>query len=84
MVTTVDLMDFVHELRSEFFETAAKLGWEEFTRDRGVSMRSFRERSSSGTYACRRESRRMQDTSRALNTDGGSLRRLHSLSRAAT
>lgn len=42
MVTTIDLMDFVHELREEFFETAAKLGWKEFTKDRGVSMHSFR------------------------------------------
>lgn len=42
MVSTVDLMDFVHELRSDFFECAAKLGWEEFSRDRGVSMHSFR------------------------------------------
>ncbi len=42
MVTTIDLMDFVHELRKDFFECAAKLGWKEFTRDRGVSMHSFR------------------------------------------
>ncbi len=43
MVSTVDLMDFVHELREDFFERAAKLGWAEFTKDRGVSMLSFRE-----------------------------------------
>jgi uncharacterized damage-inducible protein DinB len=43
MVTTIDLMDFVHELREDFFECAAKLGWEEFTKDRGVSMLSFRD-----------------------------------------
>ena len=43
MVTTIDLMDFVHELREDFFECAAKLGWKEFTKDRGVSMLSFRE-----------------------------------------
>jgi len=43
MVTTVDLMDFVHELRQDFFECAAKLGWKEFSKDRGVSMHSFRD-----------------------------------------
>jgi uncharacterized damage-inducible protein DinB len=43
MVTTIDLMDFVHELREAFFECAAGLGWEEFTKDRGVSMHSFRD-----------------------------------------
>lgn len=43
MVTTIDLMDFVHELRDEFFECAAGLGWEEFTKDRGTSMLSFRD-----------------------------------------
>jgi uncharacterized damage-inducible protein DinB len=43
MVSTIDLMDFVHELREEFFECAAKLGWTEFTKDRGVSMLSFRD-----------------------------------------
>ena len=43
MVSTIDLMDFVHELREDFFECAAKLGWREFTRDRGVSMLSFRD-----------------------------------------
>jgi uncharacterized damage-inducible protein DinB len=43
MVSTIDLMDFVHELRGDFFECAAKLGWEEFAKDRGVSMRSFRD-----------------------------------------
>jgi len=42
MVSTIDLMDFVHELREEFFECAAKLGWKEFSKDRGVSMHSFR------------------------------------------
>jgi uncharacterized damage-inducible protein DinB len=42
MVTTIDLMDFVHELRADFFECAAKLGWKEFAKDRGVSMHSFR------------------------------------------
>ncbi len=43
MVTTIDLMDFVHELRGDFFECAAKLGWKEFTKDRGTSMLSFRD-----------------------------------------
>jgi uncharacterized damage-inducible protein DinB len=43
MVSTIDLMDFVHDLRADFFECAAKLGWKEFTKDRGVSMRSFRD-----------------------------------------
>jgi uncharacterized damage-inducible protein DinB len=43
MVTTIDLMDFVHELREDFFECAAKLGWKEFEKDRGVSMHSFRD-----------------------------------------
>ncbi|MGA7924150.1 MAG: hypothetical protein WCA77_09255 [Thermoplasmata archaeon] len=43
MVTTIDLMDFIHELREDFFECAAKLGWKEFTKDRGVSMLSFRD-----------------------------------------
>ncbi|HXY46365.1 MAG TPA: hypothetical protein VEG66_02845 [Thermoplasmata archaeon] len=43
MVTTIDLMDFVHELREDFFECSAKLGWKEFTKDRGVSMLSFRD-----------------------------------------
>jgi uncharacterized damage-inducible protein DinB len=42
MVSTIDLMDFVHELRQDFFECAAKLGWKEFSKDRGVSMHSFR------------------------------------------
>ncbi len=43
MVSTIDLMDFVHELRQDFFECPTKLGWKEFTKDRGVSMRSFRD-----------------------------------------
>jgi len=43
MVSTIDLMDYVHELRSEFFECAAKLGWQEFSKDRGVSLLSFRD-----------------------------------------
>ncbi len=43
VVTTVDLMDFVHELREDFFECAAKLGPKEFTKDRGTSMLSFRD-----------------------------------------
>jgi uncharacterized damage-inducible protein DinB len=43
MVSTIDLMDFIHELRAEFFECAAKLGWKEFTKDRGTSMLSFRD-----------------------------------------
>ena len=43
MVSTIDLMDFVHELRKDFFECAAKLGWKEFRKDRGVSMHSFRD-----------------------------------------
>jgi uncharacterized damage-inducible protein DinB len=38
----VGLMRFIHELRGEFFETAALLGPKEFTRDRGVSLGSFR------------------------------------------
>ncbi len=42
MVSTIDLMDFVHELRRDFFECAAKLGRKEFTKDRGVSMHTFR------------------------------------------
>ncbi len=42
VVSTIDLMDFVHELRKDFFECAARLGWKEFTKDRGVSMHSFR------------------------------------------
>ncbi len=36
-------MGFVHELRNDFFERAAGLGWKEFTKDRGTSMRSFRD-----------------------------------------
>jgi uncharacterized damage-inducible protein DinB len=43
MVSTIDLMDFVHDLRADFFERAAGLGWEEFAKDRGVSMLSFRD-----------------------------------------
>ncbi len=43
MVTTIDLMDFVHEVREDFFECAARLGWKEFTKDRGTSMLSFRD-----------------------------------------
>jgi uncharacterized damage-inducible protein DinB len=43
MVSTIDIMDFVHELRRDFFECSAKLGWKEFTKDRGVSMLSFRD-----------------------------------------
>ena len=43
MVSTIDLMDFVHELREDFFGCAARLGWEEFTKDRGVSLLSFRD-----------------------------------------
>ncbi len=43
MVTTIDLMDFVHELREDFFECAAKQGWKEFAKDRGASMNSFRD-----------------------------------------
>lgn len=42
MVTTIDLMDFVHELRADFFERAARLGWKEFAKDRGTSLHSFR------------------------------------------
>ena len=42
MVSTIDLMEFVHDVRSDFFECAAKLGWKEFAKDRGVSMHSFR------------------------------------------
>jgi len=42
MVTTIDLMDFVHELREDFFECSVKLGWKEFSKDREVSMHSFR------------------------------------------
>lgn len=43
MVSTIDLMDFIHELREDFFECAAKLGWKDFAKDRGVSMHSFRD-----------------------------------------
>ena len=43
MVSTIDLMDFVHELREDFFEAAAKLGWNKFTKNREVSMLSFRD-----------------------------------------
>ncbi len=43
MVTTIDLMDYVHELREAFFECAAALGWKEFTKNREVSMLSFRD-----------------------------------------
>jgi uncharacterized damage-inducible protein DinB len=43
MVSTIDLMDFIHELRQEFFECAAKLGWKEFTKDRGTAMHSLRD-----------------------------------------
>jgi uncharacterized damage-inducible protein DinB len=42
VVSTIDLMEFVHELRRDFFECSAKLGWKEFAKDRGVSMHSFR------------------------------------------
>lgn len=38
----VGLMEFVHELRGEFFETAGQLGEREFKRDRGASLNSFR------------------------------------------
>ncbi len=43
MVSTIDLIGFVDKLRQDFFECAAKLGWKEFTKDRGVSMLSFRD-----------------------------------------
>lgn len=43
MVSTIDLMEFIHGLRSDFFECSAKLGWKEFAKDRGVSMHSFRD-----------------------------------------
>ncbi len=43
MVSTIDLMEFVHELREDFFERTAKLGRKEFTRNREVSMLSFRD-----------------------------------------
>jgi uncharacterized damage-inducible protein DinB len=43
MVSTIDLMEFVHDVREDFFECAAKLGWKEFVKDRGVSMHSFRD-----------------------------------------
>ena len=43
MVSTIDLMEFVHDLREDFFECAAKLGWDEFRKNREVSMLSFRE-----------------------------------------
>ena len=43
MVSTIDLMDFVHELRAEFFECTAQLGWKEFTKNREASMLSFRD-----------------------------------------
>ncbi len=41
-VNIIAILRFVHELRGDFFETAASLGWKEFTRDRGVSLNSFR------------------------------------------
>jgi uncharacterized damage-inducible protein DinB len=41
-VNIVKLLRFVHGLRSDFFEAAATLGWEEFTRDQGVSLGSYR------------------------------------------
>lgn len=41
--TVVDLLGFVHELRRDFFETAATLGPKAFLKDRGTSMHSFRE-----------------------------------------
>lgn len=41
-VNVIGLLRFVHQLRGDFFETAATLGWREFTRDRGVSLGSFR------------------------------------------
>jgi uncharacterized damage-inducible protein DinB len=44
MATNVlGLLRFVHQVRADFFEAAADLGAEEFTRDRGVSLGSFRE-----------------------------------------
>jgi len=41
-VNIIAILRFVHELRGDFFETAASLGWKEFARDRGVSLNSFR------------------------------------------
>jgi len=38
----IAVMRFVHDVRRDFFESAATLGWKEFTRDRGVSLGSFR------------------------------------------
>lgn len=38
----IALLRFVHRLRADFFEASATLGWTEFTRDRGVSLGSFR------------------------------------------
>ena len=43
MVSTIDLMDFVHEVRADFFECAAGLGWKEFIKNREVSLLSFRD-----------------------------------------
>lgn len=42
-VNVVALLRFVHQLRGDFFEAAASLGWREFVRDRGVSLGSFRD-----------------------------------------
>lgn len=44
MATNVlGLLRFVHKVRADFFEAAAALGTEEFVRDRGVSLGSFRD-----------------------------------------
>ncbi len=41
-VNIIALLRFVHDLRGDFFETAASLGWKESTRNREVSLNSFR------------------------------------------
>ncbi len=38
----LDLLRYVHALRSDFFEASATLGWTGFAKDRGVSLGSFR------------------------------------------
>jgi uncharacterized damage-inducible protein DinB len=42
-VNVVGLLRFVHQLRGDFFEAAATLGWKDFARDREVSLGSFRD-----------------------------------------
>lgn len=42
-VGVISLLQFVHQLRGDFFEAAATLGWRSFAQDRGVSLGSFRD-----------------------------------------